>query len=319
MENPGKIWKLLKSPVSIISHKNVDVDGMGCCLAFAEELNNRGFRWEIVIPESISKSAKALADNLGYKVKINGKICGNSTLILDSLSPKQIEPLSLANLPRPIAVIDHHFENAEWKVDFYWMESRPSCAEILLKFLDPTPNSAKALLAGIITDTSMFRWADVRTFQVVLKLLEKGATVESSTNLIRTQPDISEKIAKLKAARKVKIDRWGDLIVASTEIGSFESSVASALLMLGADIAVVASERKDLTRVSVKSVGLGIHLGRIMQDLANEIKGSGGGHVRAAVLEVKGKSKQLLNTVLNRLQRELDGVGSGNKKAGEPK
>lgn len=310
----NKFWKLLKSPVSIISHRNVDVDGMACCLAFAEELKRRGYECEIVIPESVSKSAKQLADNLGYEVKTNEKPKGKSSLILDALSPKQIEPITLEDLPKPVAVIDHHFENKEWRVDFYWIESRPSCAEILLKFFDPTPKSADVLLAGIITDTSMFRWADPGTLQAVLKLLEKGATVESAAKIIQVKSDISEKIAKLKAARKIKIDRWGDLLVASTEVGSFESSVAGALMVLGADIAAVASERKDLTRVSVRSLDLGIHLGKIMQDLADEVKGSGGGHDRAAVLEVKGQSKHLLNTVLSRIQGELHGVRSSNTK-----
>jgi nanoRNase/pAp phosphatase (c-di-AMP/oligoRNAs hydrolase) len=303
---PDKIWELLKAPVVIVSHSNVDVDGAACMLAFASELKKRKIEFQLIAPQDVSKAAEKLAENSGYKIEVDSKPQGNSTLVLDVLSPEQIEPYKFEDLPKPVIVIDHHYYNPDWEQsDLYYFFETKSCAETLLDFFNPDKETAQVLLTGIMTDTGMFKYADKKTFEAVLKLHELGADVESSLKLIDTGSDQSEKIAILKAASKMDYTRENGRLIVATKAGSFESSVASSLIRLGADVAIVASDKKGYTRISVRSRDIGIHLGKIMEQLGKKFGGSGGGHERAAVLEAPSPAIELLNKVKKEIQRVI--------------
>jgi nanoRNase/pAp phosphatase (c-di-AMP/oligoRNAs hydrolase) len=301
-----KLWELLKGPVVIVSHKNVDVDGVACMVAFASELKKRGIECQLIAPGDVSKAGESLAKKSGYKIEIDSKAEGNSTLILDVLSPDQLEPYKLENFPKPLIVLDHHYYNPEWdKVDLYYFFDRPSCAEILLDFFKPDKELANVILAGIITDTGMFKHADKKTFQRIVQLLDTGADVTDALKLIEMRTDESEKIAILKAASKLELTRKNGKLIVSTKAGSFESSVASSLIKLGADVAIVAAEKKDFTRISVRSRAVGIHFGKLLEELGKKFGGSGGGHANAAVMEAPGSAVELLNKVKNDIVRRL--------------
>lgn len=301
-----KFWETLKGPVTIISHRNIDVDGVACMLAFASELGKRGIDSQLIAPTDVSRAGELLAKNCGYKIDIDAEPKGKSTLVLDALSPQQLEPYKLEQLPKPLIVIDHHYYNPEWdKANLYYFFGRPSCAEVLLDFFTPDEKSARIILAGIITDTGMFRFADKKTFEAVTKLFSHGADTESALKLIEMKADESEKIAILKAASKIELTRKNDFLIVSTKAGSFESSVANSLMKLGADIALVVSEKKGFSRLSIRSKDVGVHLGKFLEELGKKLGGSGGGHANAAVLEAKLPANELLNRVKDELVRRI--------------
>lgn len=300
------LWKFLKSPVTLVSHRNSDVDAVACMVALAMELRKRGMDSQLIAPQDVSRPGAQLAQRCGFKIEVDAKPTGKSTLVVDSLSPQQLEPYKLDDLPRPLVVIDHHYYTPDWdKADLYYFFGRPSCAEILPEFFTPDGEQAKALLSGIITDTGMFKFADRKTLETVLALFDAGADVPSSLKLIEAEPDESESIAVLKAATKMEIVREKGMLIVATKAGSFESSVANSLLKLGADMALVVSEKKGFARLSARSRDTNVHLGQFLEELGKSLNGSGGGHARAAILEAPLPALELLNRVKEELLRRL--------------
>ena len=71
-----------------------------------------------------------------------------------------------------------------------------------------------------------------------------------------------------------------------TTAGTLEGRVASVLNTLGADAVVVTRARDGVTRLTVRaprsSVQSGLHMGSIMEGIAETLGGDGGGHDGAA-------------------------------------
>jgi nanoRNase/pAp phosphatase (c-di-AMP/oligoRNAs hydrolase) len=153
----------------------------------------------------------------------------------------------------------------------------------------PTPLSAYALLIGLTYDSKHFILGSPSTFQAATTLMHRGANYEEIIDLLRSPMDFSERMARLKAARRhnvYTIDGW---IIVVSKVGAFEASAARSLLDLGADIAIVATEKKKekIVRISGRAKrGItqqtGLHLGKIFQRIGPLINGEGGGHQNAA-------------------------------------
>jgi nanoRNase/pAp phosphatase (c-di-AMP/oligoRNAs hydrolase) len=125
--------------------------------------------------------------------------------------------------------------------------------------------------------------------------------------------DNSERIARLKSARRMNWESIGGWLVASTNVGSFHASVARSLIGLGAHLAIVGGEKEDRLTLSFRSTGeffteTNFHLGRDLATILGEtMNGAGGGHSTAAGATVQGKldeaikkSVELFRTYLNR-------------------
>ena len=107
--------------------------------------------------------------------------------------------------------------------------------------------------------------------------------------------------------------RYDDFIVLVTHVGSYEASVASALVSLGANVGIAISKKKEkkqvIYRVSGRSTGR-LNLGQIFTDLANEFSGTGGGHKSAAGLKIHGDmvqseellAKKIVESIINKIK-----------------
>jgi nanoRNase/pAp phosphatase (c-di-AMP/oligoRNAs hydrolase) len=78
-------------------------------------------------------------------------------------------------------------------------------------------------------------------------------------------------------------------IIVSSMVSSFEASACRALIDLGADVAIVSSNRKKGGRVSGRSTDAfhkrtGVSLAKVMEKVGLELDGSGGGHPTAATV-----------------------------------
>jgi nanoRNase/pAp phosphatase (c-di-AMP/oligoRNAs hydrolase) len=159
--------------------------------------------------------------------------------------------------------------------------------------------AALGLLAGIISDTGRFRRASPAAFRAAAELLEASSLdFEDALQTLSTPPEISQRIAVLRAAARAEIDRQGDWLIATTEINSFEGSAAMALVDLGADVAFAAGKHGDLTRVSARAgreaARAGLNLAGVMSEIAQAHGGEGGGHRAAAALEARADPGVLL-------------------------
>lgn len=287
--------------VSILCHQNADADA--ACSAFALQILLKKLRPDATVdvhfPEGVSASAKQLLENLGVDIRESSSLEKTrlailvDTNVLDQLGEAGEE---LVRLNIPFIVVDHHHPHPDTErlarkmiVD----ESASAAAEVVYQLFraasEPIDKiTSMALLAALFVETRHFLLARSSTFEVAAGLVEAGADPRYLTEALRVRMSRSERMARLKAAGRIQVVSLGDWIVATSQLGSYQSSAARALLGLGAHLALVGGKVKDRVRVNMRSTEefaskTGVHLGRdIAIPLGALFGGSGGGHPTAA-------------------------------------
>jgi nanoRNase/pAp phosphatase (c-di-AMP/oligoRNAs hydrolase) len=250
-------------------------------------------------PEGVGASTKQLLDNLGIDMHENvGLEKVGLAILVDTNTLDQLGDAAetLKHLNIPFIVVDHHHPHPETErlarkmiVD----ESASAAAEIVYRLFTAAGQHlelipAMALLAALFVETRHFLLAKSSTFEVAAGLVEAGADPRRLTEMLGARMGRSERMARLKAAGRIKVVSVGDWIVATSELGSYQSSAARALLGLGAHVALVGGKAKDRVRVNMRSTEefagkTGVHLGRDLAiPLGTFFGGSGGGHPTAA-------------------------------------
>ncbi len=294
----------LPSPVSVIPHDVADIDAVASAFGIKRALEALG-KDARVVARSLSAEASYLLERLGLEV--DEEINCASMVVVDASDPSMVS----IELPAEILVVDHHPTNS-WKTRKY-VEDRCSCSEIvyeLLKELDALDRSvATLLLLGVYTDTAGLMAADSRSLNAVYELLEYlGGRLGDYTELILRRRDISERIAMLKALRRAEIYRVGDVLVVLTNVSAFEASAAMAALKLGADVAVVYSEKRVTARATMSFIREYFSLLDIFREISKEFGGvSFGGHEGAAGAHVENPerfARALVARILERLVGE---------------
>ncbi len=300
--------KFENKKILFLIHDHADPDAVGS--AYYLSVNSGG---DVASPSSASATGKNLLSFLEFPLKHSIDIHEYDLfVVLDTPDPSQLAPF---DLPLEKAfVIDHHSSNSWEDVDVY-QECRTSCAEIVYEMVGPETLSRKegiALAAGIFTDSSSLQRADHKTLLCLSEILEKsGVTLREVKDLLFESRSYSEKIARLKGAKRVKFTELNGFILASTEIGSFEGSVASYILNAGADIVLVlnsiSKNRSRITaRASEEVTEMGIDLGKIFERIIDEEKEvDGGGHPGAAVLKVSRQEENRLKTISRMIMSEI--------------
>jgi phosphoesterase RecJ-like protein len=298
------IESLLKDSINplILGHQNADPDAVCSMIAFArlyKTLNPDG------LPQLAADDTSRLSNQVLRIFAPEMKILrtpesGHDLLILlDTNSRFQLgTPLQhIPDNPSKTIVIDHHERNPE--IDLVaehqiLHEDKSSTCEIMVKVysdlgIQIDADTANLLLTGMIFDTRRFFYADSETLAAAIELIEAGAEYEKCVRSLLIKPDRSERIARLKAAGRVKVHLIGDWILATSRINAFEASACRGLIELGADVAIVGgSPSKDIVRFSSRSTRdffekTGVSLGSdVMEPLGQLIEGEGGGHANAA-------------------------------------
>ena len=173
-----------------------------------------------------------------------------------------------------------------------------STTQIIYEYLNQfspkslTDNVRKLLLAGLITDTGRFRHADGQALATAASLMD-GAGFEYQSFIEYVEERItspSERGAMIKAMARANNIEAGPWNLVHTNSSTLEGRVSGALVGLGAEVAMVSRHRDGKTRITVRASRLstreGVHLGEMMQTLAKEHGGEGGGHDGAAGLTV---------------------------------
>jgi nanoRNase/pAp phosphatase (c-di-AMP/oligoRNAs hydrolase) len=163
-----------------------------------------------------------------------------------------------------------------------------------------------------VTDTGHFKHASVDTFRTVAKIIAaSGVEYGEVLDLMAATPqDISMRIAILKAASRIELDRVQDMLITSSHVSSFGGSASSMLINIGADIAFVGTAKGESVRVSARAkrdaVSAGVNLGQLMEDISNEYNGTGGGHSGAAGIDVIADMEEVLNKCRERTKKILE-------------
>ena len=135
-------------------------------------------------------------------------------------------------------------------------------------------------------------------------LRESSIGMDEIMDLTEMESDVSERVSQLKGAQRLRFDRVGDKIAAVSQGSAHESSVCRAIILAGADVAFVGSQRDENFRISARAkqdlVRKGLHLGRLLDAVGGETENSGGGHAGAAGLTGKGDVEAVLNMCMSR-------------------
>jgi len=315
--NPSSFLSSLPGKKTLIlTHAGADVDAF--CAAASLFAAFRGHADLVIgVPDHINQAAKALAQNLDLAFILSPKEIDSfdRIIVVDCNSFDMLGSLAdaLRAFGKPILVIDHHQDGKERISKKPLRLIDPKCVstcELVYRLLAKkrrrhlTPFVATLIAAGIIVDSAHFTVASPETFSIMSRCLERsGKALPEIVSQLRVSKDISEKIAMLKAARRTRIYRSGSFILASTQVGSFEASCASALLRLGADVAFAGSDDKGKLVISARAnnhlvVKTGFDLAEhAFRPAEKEFGGFAGGHPAAAGYNVKGAD---LETVLKR-------------------
>ena len=273
-------------------HVNADPDCVGSAFALRE-----AFGGTVAASDGLNRPGERLAKLLAFDhERIAHPENFDLIVAVDTGSRSGLGPLG-ARVGDPL-VVDHHaygdlHARAPAKA---WDAERASCAEVVLSLLDaagkkPSPAAARALLAGLITDTARFRYADAHALRAAARLQEIGGLrMEEMYDGLREADDeddeIDARVAALKAAQRAQVERVGRFLLATSDVGSWDAAAANALVRAGADVAIVGTERSAEARLSLRGSARArtIHLGEVANEVARAIDWSGGGHEGAAGL-----------------------------------
>jgi nanoRNase/pAp phosphatase (c-di-AMP/oligoRNAs hydrolase) len=214
-------------------------------------------------------------------------------IVVDAAAPDQVG-IDLPDVPR--LILDHHATNG-WALnegDYMMKWDVRATTEMVATYMfehakdSLTPPVRKMLLAGMITDTGRFKHANTTSFDVTTKLLE-GSDIdyaEFCEYIERENTSPSERGSLLRGLGRAKHHDAGDWSLVTTYAGTLEGRLASMLLGTGCDVSLVSRHREGETRLTAratrKATLRGVHLGAIMEAIAIQHGGDGGGHDGAA-------------------------------------
>ncbi len=276
----------------------------------------------IVCPEGVNAPTRQLLENLGIAAPVEETPQDIDTAVLvDTNNLDQLGRASaiLRETNAAIIVVDHHHPHPDTvKLARLLIveESAAAAAEVVYRLHQAAKLrlgrlESSALLAAIFVETKHFLLANSSTFKVGAELVEAGAEPRRLAEMLSTPMTRAERIARLKAAARSQVVIVGQWIIATSELGAYQSSAARALLGLGADVALVAGQVKENIRVNARATEsfynrTGIHLARdAMIPVGQKLGGTGGGHPTAAGLSARGTVELVLEECLRVLREQL--------------
>ncbi|AIF68865.1 phosphoesterase [Palaeococcus pacificus DY20341] len=302
----------------LLCHHNADPDALGSAIAFSRYLESVGLEYRIGVAQSVSSYAKRLLKFAD--VEKNPQIEEDVVVIFDTSSAEQLEPIALPKRKEKfVIVIDHHIEKENpIKADISIMDSsRTSTAEIIwellkyLKFYDET--AARVLLAGIVTDTANFRFANAKTFKTLSEIqstfeIPMGEIYNLVAPVSDENIDTAKRMAILKACQRMEVKKFKRYIIATSRVSAYESLACKTFLQLGADVAIVGSDKEGV-RISARAreylTKKGLHLGKLMEKVGPIIEGSGGGHSGAAGANGKKNLDKAMKFLVSEIEKFL--------------
>ena len=283
---------------AVICHRNADADTYLSAYAVAALLEtiSHGCEVDIVVPDGMTTLTTKLSKKFGHRMVVDGDEDYDIYLAVDVGDTELLKDWlgKLQKSRRLKVLIDHHpLRDGDLYDQLVVDEDATSAGEVVYGLfrelkIRPGVMTAQALLEAILFDSSHLAIVGEKGLRAVVDLIDVGADLQEARRDLRSEPDYGEVLAKLKGAQRVKIWKSGDWVLAVSRVGSFQAHVARSLVFLGADVAIVAGETDEETRVSLRSTqrffdATRLHMGtQIAEKLGNAFGGHGGGHSTAA-------------------------------------
>ncbi|MFQ6073773.1 MAG: bifunctional oligoribonuclease/PAP phosphatase NrnA, partial [Candidatus Bathyarchaeia archaeon] len=252
--------------ILLLCHHNADPDAVCSAFAFSQLLKRLRpkLNIEIAAAQGPSRLSRFVLKSLPITLTNNPNIEESDVIVLlDTNTVQQLDEWGrrVEASKASIIVIDHHASHPETErlatltvAD----ETASSTCEIVFRLFKEaemklTQTEAKALFLGIAFDTRHFILASSATLKILADLTEVGVKAEEALRLLSLPMDPSERIARLKAGRRVKLLRINNWLMAFSHVSAYQASAARALVALGAHVAIVAGQHGESIQVSMRA------------------------------------------------------------------
>lgn len=308
--------------VLLLAHHNADLDAIASALTLQSALKKLDFKVRIGVVDSVSKLSKEFLEKFNKKIEINPSLDDVDLIILlDTSTRGQLSDFAekFEQSKTKKILIDHHtLQENGLKSDYKFVDEKASSTTELvydlIKELGLQPSKEDALIisAGLVAETAHLKFANLKVFEILTNLIKQfNIKFDEVLDILSSEVDVSEKIARFKAAKRLKLHRIQDYLIVTSNITSFEASVARSLIKMGADLVAVYAKRDKEIRVSLRAKShfvkkTNIDLGKnLIPEVAKIINGTGSGHPTAAGangLNLKAGEKAL-NFVVSYVKR----------------
>jgi nanoRNase/pAp phosphatase (c-di-AMP/oligoRNAs hydrolase) len=306
----------------ILIHRQADVDAIASAAGLKEILRAKGFKVKIPRPSGVSQLAKGFSERIGFKFdELTSLRSIDLIIIADTGNPELLEGF-VQKVRRSKAfkvLIDHHPYDPAYDemINRKLVDTESSStSEIVFRLFRilgvPVDRKlATILLAGILFDSQHLHIVRCKTLKEVTSLCRLAGGIDEARGLLRHTRDRSEVIARLKAGQRAKLYRFGEWILVTSKLSSFQSSAARYFIDAGSDISIVLGEDEEGSRASMRSSQsfykeTGLHLGsEVARVVGERLRGVGGGHPTAASIKSKRGIDELEKEILRELESRL--------------
>jgi phosphoesterase RecJ-like protein len=306
--------------VTLFGHVNPDADAFGSAIGLATVLRDLGadVRVSFGAPLEVPESLRHL-DSAGLFVPADQVPAVPPLLVvLDSGSLDRLGPLvnrvaATRDSGGHVIVIDHHVSNTRFGTLNVVDDRAEATAAMVLRLVDAldvplTEPAARALYAGLLTDTSSFRRATPDTHLAAARLLATGVNAEAVARPLLDSHPFGWLGMLSKVLGRAELDRTAvrglglvhAIVTADDAAGLRQEDVESVINIIRA------SEEAEVAAV-LKEAGPGRWTGSLRAVSRVDVSAvaralGGGGHRLAAGFTTEGSAEQ----VLARLKAELD-------------
>ena len=296
----------------LTTHVNSDADGIGACMAWAHLLKGLGKRADIGLPEPPAGQCSFLSGWDGVRhfadLDLTRYRCA---IVADCPSLDRIGPVRPCLSPDiRLLNIDHHQDN-EYFGAVNIVEEVSSTCELLYHLAlalgyEIDAITADQLYAGILFDTGGFRFSltTATTFEVAADLVRRGARLDAIAQDVFGNKSFGSVKQRGQAIESLVLRLGGRVAVLHLDreamsAGEPDEVVNYGLMIKGVEVAVLLKERAPgCYRISLRS--------RDKVDVS-QVAGAfgGGGHTRAAGLELTGAPEDVVENILTEIGRYL--------------
>ena len=296
----------------LTTHVNSDADGLGACMAWAHLLRGLGKRADIGLPEPPAGQCSFLVGWDGVRHFADLDLTRyRYAIVADCPSLDRIGPVRPGLSPNiRLLNIDHHRGN-ECFGAVNIVEEVSSTCELLYHLAsglgyEVDAVAAAQLYAGILFDTGGFRFSltTATTFEVAADLVRRGARLDAIAEGVFGNKSFGSVKQRGQAIESLVLRLGGRVAVLHLDreamsAGEPDEVVNYGLMIQGVEVAVLLKERAPgCYRISLRS--------RDKVDVSQVAAAfGGGGHARAAGLELTGVPEDIVEDILTEISRHL--------------
>ena len=285
--------------LAVVGHARPDGDCIGSQAGLARMLRALGHEVICVNTDAVPRRLHYLVGDLTFVRPHEVPVAEDwLSLWVDCADASRAGDKARERFPKPFANIDHHLSNNAYAEHNYIDVHAAATAEILAGMfaderLPVDAGTAKALFAGIMTDTGQFRFNSTthRTFLLTAELVAHGASPAEAGGEIYERETLGKLQLLQRFLASLQLDCGGLVCVGSLPDGIFQQTgtnvedteglVDYARAIDGVEIGVLIEERPGAIKASLRCKN---PLYRVDQVAAQF---GGGGHACAAGLNLK--------------------------------